>query len=42
MSSEVKRFDFFAYLDDGVAKLDYRQSSDGSYVRYDDHEREVR
>ncbi len=42
MSSEVKRFDFFAYLYGGVAQLDYHQSSDGSYVRYDDHEREVR
>ena len=42
MSSEVERFDFFAYLDDGVAQLDCHQSSDGSYVRYDDHEREVR
>ena len=39
MSSKVERFDFFAYLDDGVAQLDYRQSHDGSYVRYEDYDR---
>ena len=35
--SEVKRVDFFAYLDDDVAELDCHESKDGSLVWYSDY-----
>ena len=35
--SEVKRLDFFAYLDDGIAQLDYHESDDGRYVLHEDY-----
>lgn len=41
MSEQVKRFDFFAYLNDGFAELGYHECDEGSYVRYEDHERIV-
>lgn len=41
MNEQVKRFDFFAYLNDGFAELGYHECDEGSYVRYEDHERIV-
>lgn len=41
MREQVKRFDFFARLNDGFAELGCHESAEGSYVRYEDHERIV-
>jgi len=36
--SWVKRVDFFAYIDDEVAELDYHESDDGSWVPASDYD----
>ena len=37
--SEVKRVDFFAYMDDEVAELDYTESEDGAWVPASDYDK---
>ena len=36
--SEVKRYTFFAYIDDDVAELDYHNEPDGDYVLASDYD----
>ena len=37
--NDVKRVDFFAYIDDDVAELDYHESSDGSWIKAEDYDK---
>ena len=42
MSEVIKRYTFFAYLDDDVAELDCHEEEDGAYVLASDHYRDTK
>ena len=42
MSEVIKRYTFFAYLDDDVAELDCHEEEDGNYVLASDYDRDTK
>ena len=42
MSEVIKRYTFFAYLDDDVAELDCHEEEDGAYVLASDYDRDTK
>ena len=42
MSEVIKRYTFFAYLDDDVAELDCHEEEDGDYVLASDYDRDTK
>ena len=42
MTGPVKRYEFFAYIDDDVAELDCHEADDGTWINAADYDRDIR
>ena len=41
MTGPVKRYEFFAYIDDDVAELDCHEADDGTWIKAADYDRDI-